>query len=48
MGNPTSPGLEPKALFKLCYDDTIISTEAQLKQNILEILDHKVDIQFHY
>jgi hypothetical protein len=43
MENPTSPGLEFKALFKLCYDETIVSTESQLKQNMVEILDHKVN-----
>jgi len=42
LDNPTSSGVELKVFFKMCYDNAIISSEAQLKQNLLEVIDHKV------
>ena len=42
MDQPNSKGLDFKAFFKKCFEDAIISNETQLKENLNEIIDHKV------
>jgi hypothetical protein len=46
LNNPLSKGIEAKALFKLLYDKAILASDTQLKQNLVEVIDHKVNFEF--
>ncbi|KRX03080.1 hypothetical protein PPERSA_10161 [Pseudocohnilembus persalinus] len=45
LDHPKSQGLVFRDLYTLCEDEGILVRESQLKENLLEILDHKIIIE---
>lgn len=43
--NGETSGVTLKDLLELCIDEMILSSDQQLKENLLEILDHKVFVE---